>query len=199
MAFLVDLHQLPAAGPCQSSPMYGIATTLSPGFDEPLERLEACHGRIETQLAMLERLVAHMAQHGCDTEAREAARFIMRYFDTAGIQHHRDEDEDLFPLLRRKAGELDRPEVSAVINELESDHQTMDLQWSRLRARLDALMHDPDVLLVPDDIAGFAWLNRRHMEKEAALVLPFAKEVLDGEERAAFGERMAARRKSAGL
>src|SRR4051812_38739979 len=100
--------------------MYGIATTFAPGFDEPLELLEACHGRIEMQLTMLERLVAHVAEHGCDVEAREAARFIIRYFDTSGVQHHRDENEDLFPLLRHKAGELGRPEVSAVINELES-------------------------------------------------------------------------------
>ncbi|HYL25477.1 MAG TPA: hemerythrin domain-containing protein, partial [Burkholderiales bacterium] len=123
--------------------MYGIATSLAPGFDEPLEMLQACHGRIEMQLAMLERLVAHVAQHGCDIEAREGARFIMRYFDTSAVQHHRDEDEDLFPLLRCKAAALDRPEVSAIINELERDHQTMDLQWSRLRARLEALTRSP--------------------------------------------------------
>src|SRR5262245_12659911 len=175
--------------------MYGIAATLAPRFDEPLELLEACHARIETQLAMLERLVTHVAQHGCDLGAREAARFIMRYFDTAGIQHHRDENEDLFPLLRTKAAELERPEVSAVINELERDHETLDLQWSRLRARLDALTRSGDALLAPADIAGFAWLNRRHMEKEGALVLPFAKEVLGAGERAARGERRAGRRR----
>lgn len=176
--------------------MYGIAATLTPHFDEPLELLEACHARIETQLAMLERLVANVAQHGCDLGAREAARFIMRYFDTAGVQHHRDENEDLFPLLRSKAAELGRPEVSAVINELERDHETLDLQWSRLRARLNAVTRGADASLAPADIAGFAWLNRRHMEKEAALVLPFAKEALDAQERAALGERMAARRKA---
>src|SRR5262249_62212944 len=103
--------------------MYGIAATLAPRFDEPLELLEACHARIETQLAMLERLVTHVAQHGCDLGAREAARFIMRYFDTAGVQHHRDENEDLFPLLRTKAGEVERPEVSAGINEAGRDHE----------------------------------------------------------------------------
>jgi hypothetical protein len=35
------------------------------------------------------------------------------------------------------------------------------------------------------------------MEKESALVLPFAKEALDCNECAALGERMAARRKAA--
>src|ERR671936_1820243 len=134
--------------------MYGIATTLAPGSDEPLELLQTCHGRIETQLTMLERLVAHVTQHGCDAKAREAARFIMRYFDTAGVQHHRDEDGDLFPLLRSKAAELGRAEVSAVINELEGDHRTMDLQWSRLRARLDELTRNPNALLAPGGHLG---------------------------------------------
>ena len=82
--------------------MYGIASTLAPGFDQPLELLEACHGRIETQLAMLERLVSHVTERGSDAEARDAARFVMRFFDTTGDQHHRDEDGDLFPQLRRQ-------------------------------------------------------------------------------------------------
>ena len=176
--------------------MYGIASPLAPSFDEPLEMLEACHGRIDAQLATLERLAAHLAQHGCDAEARDAARFVMRYFDTSGVQHHRDEDEDLFPLLRRKAGELGRAEVSAVINELEGDHATMDLQWSRLRERLDAIARGADASLAAEDVERFAWLNRRHIEKEAALVLPFAREALALDERAALGTRMAARRKT---
>lgn len=174
--------------------MYGIAPTLEAGFDAPLERLETCHARIETQLAMLERLVSHVAQYGGDAEAREAARFVLRFFDSAGAEHNRDEEEDLFPLLRRRAAELDRAEVSAVINELAADHRTMELQWSRLRRRLEALAGGADELLTPADIAGFAWLYRRHLEKESALILPFAKEALDAGERAAFGERMAARR-----
>jgi hypothetical protein len=46
-----------------------------------------------------------------------------------------------------------------------------------------------------DEIARFAWLYRRHMERESLLVLPFAKEVIRDEERASLGQRMAARRK----
>jgi hemerythrin-like domain-containing protein len=181
---------------CDRYLMYGIASPLAPSFDEPLEMLEACHGRIDAQLATLERLAAHLAQHGCDAEARDAARFVMRYFDTSGVQHHRDEDEDLFPLLRRKAGEGGRAEVSAVINELEGEHATMDLQWSRLRERLDAIARGADASLAAEDVERFAWLNRRHIEKEAALVLPFAREALALDERAALGSRMAARRKT---
>jgi hemerythrin-like domain-containing protein len=175
--------------------MYGIATR---GFAEPLEKLETCHTRIETHLAMLERLADHVAQQGCDAQARDAARFVMRFFDTTGEQHHRDEDGDLFPRLRERAAELVRPEIAAVIDELEREHATMHLQWSRLRARLEALARGADAALRPEDVTAFAWLYRRHMEKEAAAVLPFAKEALDTSERAALGARMAARRKDHG-
>ena len=167
----------------------------APTFDEPLEMLAACHDRIEAQLCTLEKLIEHLVASGCDRAAQDAASQIMRYFDTAGVEHHRDEDEDMFPLLRQLAADRDRPEVSAVINGLEEDHATMEAQWSRLRARLDAVAAGRDAHLDAEDVARFAWLYRRHMEKEAALVLPFAREAVSETERAALGERMAARRR----
>lgn len=157
--------------------------------------LAACHERIEAQLCTLEKLIEHLAANGCDAAAREAAAGAMRYFDTAGVEHHRDEDEDIFPLLRHLAAERDRPEVSAVINGLEEDHATMESQWSRLREQLEAVAAGRDVRLDAEDVGHFAWLYRRHMEKEAALVLPFAREAVSETERAALGSRMAARRR----
>lgn len=169
--------------------------TAAPAFDEPLEMLAACHERIEAQLCTLEKLVEHLAARGADQPAREAATAVMRYFDTAGANHHRDEDEDIFPLLRHLAAERCRPEVSAIINGLEEDHSTMEAQWARLHERLEAVAGGRDVRLDAEDVAHFAWLYRRHMEKESALVLPFAREAVSETQRAALGERMAARRR----
>ena len=169
----------------------------APTFDEPLEMLAACHERIEAQLCTLEKLIEHLAACGADRAAREAATQVMRYFDTAGANHHRDEDEDVFPLLRRLAAERDRPEVSAVINGLEEDHATMNAQWARLRTRLAAIIEGRDCRLDAEDVGGFAWLYRRHMEKESALVLPFARETVGETDRAVLGGRMAARRRIA--
>jgi hemerythrin-like domain-containing protein len=167
----------------------------APTLDEPLEMLAACHERIEAQLCTLEKLLEHLPQKGADAAAREAAQQVMRYFDTAGVHHHRDEDEDVFPLLRRLAAERDRPEVSAVINGLEEDHATMDAQWARLREQLAALAAGRDARIDAEAVARFAWLYRRHMEKESALVLPFAREAVGETDRAALAGRMAARRR----
>ena len=167
------------------------------GFDEPLEMLRSCHERIEAQLATLERLVAHLRDKGADAEAKAAATAVMRYFDTSGVLHHRDEDDDLFPLLRSLAGER-RPEVCAVMDELAREHATMDLEWSRLRAGLDGVVQGRAEALGEDIVMPFAWLYRRHMRNEEAAVLPFAAEALDDAERAALGRRRAARRGSPG-
>jgi hypothetical protein len=71
----------------------------APGFDDPLGMLCACHGRIARQLATLDRLQRHLPEHGCDVDARAAARGILRYFDTAALNHHADEEASVFPRL----------------------------------------------------------------------------------------------------
>jgi hemerythrin-like domain-containing protein len=164
-----------------------------PSFDEPLEMLAACHERIEAQLSTLERLGPHLETKGCDAEARAAAQAVLRYFDTAGVLHHQDEDEDLFPLLRHRAAGQGRAEIAAAIDELEREHETMDSQWQRLRQRLLAIA-EGEARLDAEEVTRFAWLYRRHLDREGAAVLPFARETLETPERAALGERMAARR-----
>jgi len=166
-------------------------------FGEPLALLAATHERIAAQLATLEGMIEHVAACGCDAAAQAAAEAVMRYFDTSGRLHQRDEDEDLFPLLRARAGRLGRAEIAAAIDELEREHSTMDGQWARLRERLGAIASARDARLDTEEVARFAWLYRRHMDRERAAVLPFAAEVLSAGERAALGERMAARRELA--
>jgi hemerythrin-like domain-containing protein len=169
----------------------------APSFDQPLELLAACHERIEERLAILERLVPHLEKSGCDAEARSAAHNVLRYFDTSGVHHHQDEDQDLFPLLRQRAAAQGRPEIAAAIEELEREHETMHSQWERLRRRLLSVT-EGEPRLDLEEITRFAWLYRRHMEREGAAVLPFAREALDAAERAALGSRMAARRGAKG-
>jgi hemerythrin-like domain-containing protein len=167
-----------------------------PGWDGPLELLEACHERIQAQLSTLERLGPHLETQGCDAEARSIAQAVLRYFDTSGTWHHQDEDHDLFPVLRVKAAATGRQDVTAAIEELLQEHETMQAQWERLRERLKAITAGEPRLAV-EDVARFAWLYRRHMDREATLVLPFARQALDSDERAALGKRMAARRNTA--
>jgi len=166
----------------------------APGFDEPLEMLNACHGRIRDQLATLEKLVPHLAREGCDAAAQEAARAVMRYFDLAGVQHHQDEEQDLFPLLRRYAAERGRGDVGAALGELEREHRTMDEVYARIRGRLADVAEARSARLDIEQVAHFAWIYRSHIMREEAAAFGFAAEVLTEEDRAGLGARMAQRR-----
>ena len=110
----------------------------APSFDDPLGMLTACHRRIERNLATLARLQRHLPEHGCDADARAAARSILKYFDTAAPNHHADEEESLFPRLRQLApGDAD-----AIANDLERDHSALAGDWRYIdveRERLKAV------------------------------------------------------------
>ena len=77
----------------------------SASFEVPLEMLAACHQRIVQQCDTLNRLLPHLAAHGADLQAQQAAQAVLRYFDQAAVDHHADEEQDLFPaLLESMAG-----------------------------------------------------------------------------------------------
>lgn len=164
-------------------------------FGHPLEALRDCHVRIEERLGALERLVEHLANHGAAAAAQSTAKDVVRYFDTAGTWHHQDEDEDLFPLLRALAAAQGRSEIAAAIEELEREHGTMLGLWRALRASLERVAHG-EARLDTEQVTRFAWLYRRHMDRESAAVLPFATQALSTQNLAALGERMAARRRA---
>lgn len=160
---------------------------------DPLAVLQSTHERIEALLVLLEVLESRLRKEGCDAQSRSAAQLVLDYFDTAEALHHRDEDEDLFPLLRVRAASEGRAEIAAAIDELEREHDSMAAQWQRLRARLVAIAAG-DGSLDAGELERFVWLYRRHMEREGAALLPFARLSLGPAERAALAERMALRR-----
>ncbi len=171
--------------------------SAAPGFDAPLELLAACHGRIAAQLATLERLVSHVAARGCDAEARAAALGVMRYFDTAGVKHHQDEEQDLFPVLRIHAADQGAAELLVTLEELQRDHRIIDAAYAALRLRLADVAEARVARLDAGMVAHFAWIYRRHIGRESENVLPFAELVLGAQQRARLGASMAARRGAA--
>jgi hemerythrin-like domain-containing protein len=92
-----------------------------------------------------------------------------------------------------RAAAQGRDEIAAAVEELEREHETMEAQWRRLREHLLAIAQG-EARFDTEEVARFAWLYRRHLDREAAALMPFAREALDAQERAALGSRMAARR-----
>lgn len=167
----------------------------SPGFETPLEMLEACHERLQGQLATLGRLAAWLPEHGPDAQARQAAASVMRYFDLAAVKHHQDEEDDLFPVLRQRVDEPRRSELGALIDWILADHQKLFAAWALMRAKLEPLSRGEAVDLSPAEVEGFAQHYCSHIGREEGELLPIARSLLTEQDVAALSGTMTARRR----
>lgn len=163
----------------------------SSGFDDPFGMLDACHDRVERMIELLGKLRAHLLDKGCDADARQAARDVMRYFDIAGPAHHADEEKHVFPALLA-AGRL-----VAEVQRLQRDHVEFEAAWSRVRPALARVgdgtwvgmsMHEEAAL------SSFATIYERHLPLEEGVVFPAARELMDEERLTLMGREMAQRR-----
>jgi hemerythrin-like domain-containing protein len=165
------------------------------GFDEPFEVLSACHDRVRRSLDLLQRLVAHVEQHGADAQARDAARDVARYFNVAAPAHHEDEERHVIPLLRAGAD----ARLHEAAQRMLADHERIRATWAALEPALQALQRGE---VVPDLAAAaqaFVSAHDGHLELEDGLAFPGAQALQDGaadglEQRLAMGREMAQRR-----
>ena len=161
----------------------------APGFDDPLGMLSACHRRIERQLAVLGRLQRHLPEHGCDADARAAARGILRYFDTAAINHHADEETSIFPRLIEAT-----PSAAGLVADLDGDHRRLAARWRHLRPLLAAIAAGSRANLAPREVAELRRAYDVHIAREETELIPLAREVIGATALLVVGEEMARRR-----
>lgn len=172
-----------------------------PGFsspaastEAPLEMLAACHIRVQSQCATLTRLVAHLAQHGSDDQARTAATNIMRYFETAALQHHADEEEDLFPALIESMAGSDAVCIRELTEGLSADHRQLEAIWAGLKQTLEQVAGGQPALLSSDKVMAFVDLYERHIALEEDELLPMAARLLSDNDITRIGRAMRERR-----
>ena len=178
-----------------SQPLRLASLTAAPAatFEEPFEMLEACHERVQRMLALLARLREHVRSRGNDTQAQQAARDVLRYFDQAAPQHHLDEELHVFPPLLARGDAA----VAGVVRRLQQDHLEMESRWSAARAVLVLLAEGQVDRLDAEDeglLAAFAGLYGAHIRAEEDIAYPAAQSLLGASERTAMGADMMRRR-----
>jgi hemerythrin-like domain-containing protein len=170
-----------------------LVATPAAGFEQPFEMLEACHERVHRMLALLARLREHLHGHGPDTQAQQAARDVMRYFDQAAPLHHQDEELHVFPPLLAQGD----ARVSALVRKLQEDHRAMEARWAAARTVLARVTQgrggDMDAA---EDAAldAFTALYDDHIRAEEEIAYPAAQAVIDEAACRAMGEEMMRRR-----
>jgi len=167
-------------------------------FTDPIGMLGDCHRRIVKFLHVLVALATQQKGGTLSQEERKLLSTSLRYFREAAPKHTADEEESLFPRLRR----LNSPDIGAVlarIDSLEQDHECAD----RSHAEVDrlgqlwltnGLLSSEDASRLEQLVGQLEMLYRHHIGKEDTEVFPLAKRVLAPADRLAIGAEMAARR-----
>lgn len=168
-----------------------------PTTDTPLEMLVACHGRVRKFTDTLVRLADHLAAHGADEQARQAATSILRYFEQAAPRHHADEEDDLFPALLAAANERsDCTGLRDTIAALTREHKELDAEWQSVRQQLQAVVDGQTADLHAGDLARrFAQRYQQHAGREESEVYPWAATLLSAADMARIADAMTQRRR----
>jgi hemerythrin-like domain-containing protein len=140
--------------------------------------LDHSHESIEVGLLTLEALVQRVAGRDPDARDAHAAHRVLECFDRTAVEHHRDEEQLLFPDLRVRAAAAGRPEVCATLYELEMEHERMErLYADAVRPALEKIAGGAPAELSQAAVAHLSWLYRRHIDLEAGVLEPFAAEM----------------------
>ena len=159
-------------------------------LQEPLNFIFADHYRQRVVCTLLEELA--------DADRLDVAKTeeIVDYLTTDMLDHVVDEEEDLFPLLRRRCAPED--EIELVLAKLSAEHSA-DQRTGRdvvdgLRTLIAARAPprtQPDIRAT---LLAFVRSQRRHLIAENNIVLPIARARLIGTDLANLAKRMAGRR-----
>lgn len=183
----------PTAKPA-SAPMDKSLIGIAPGFDDPIALLRACHIRIQQRCALLDRIIEHLGKKGADEQARAACRQVLHYFNTSGVHHHEDEEQDLFPAMLAVCSPQRRKKLKQVIDGLNSDHVVMAAAWSALAPSLQAVEAGTEDSLAAWAVQAFQNAYLAHIEKEERDAFDVATQILDAATLEKIGRAMAARR-----
>lgn len=176
------------------------AHAFVPDFTNPLGLLVHCHRKIEAQLGALER-AARVLREGDPSSmpmAFGAIAAAQAHFAGPGTKHTADEEESLFPRLRRYGGPSERGALEA-LEELEAEHRVAD----RAHADFDLLvagmtsgmsLSGRDLDALDRCVAALVALYGPHIVLENEVIFPAAARSIPPEELLAVGQEMRARR-----
>ena len=167
-------------------------------FTDPIGMLGDCHRRIEMFLNVLVRVAEQVHGDALNEEQRGALETALRYFREAAPKHTADEEESLFPRLRRIEDAGVRTFL-ARIESLEEEHVCADRSHGEVDSlgRLwlrDGMLPREQASRLLEVLVQLRDLYRHHIATEDTEVFPAAAAALTASDRQAIGNEMASRR-----
>ncbi|MGC4061393.1 MAG: hemerythrin domain-containing protein [Aquabacterium sp.] len=163
---------------------------------EPFDVLDACHRRTVVALRQMGELVAHLQAHGLDAQAQGMAQAIFLFFMNEARQHHRDEEQHVFPAMIRSGDD----ELVRLTLRLQQDHGWIEEDWLELAPQFEAIAGGYNwfnLELLALAVPVFQALYQDHMALEESLIYPEAKARIAAWDLQGMGREMSERRRKA--
>ncbi|MGA7651813.1 MAG: hemerythrin domain-containing protein [Terracidiphilus sp.] len=165
------------------------------GFDDPIGMLKDCHRRIESFLGILCVVVDRAQGRNLADEERNAVKAALEYFRTGGQRHTADEEESLFPRLRKS-----NAKSFEEIDRLEDEHREANDLHGSVERLYSAWIESGGLGLeeaqqLRSQTARLKQLYPDHIQVEETIVFARAIHVLDSHTIAAIGTEFRFRRK----
>lgn len=148
---------------------------------DPMQLFVGCHDEIREGIASLEALARALAGQGALPDMARVAADVLRCFDRTVTEHHREEERELWPMIRRSARGEDAQTFEAIAARLQREHHELEASWAKLRREVESIARrgvaGGSALDVPQ-VLRLAEAYRNHALFEDEVVVPMAHYLL---------------------
>jgi len=154
--------------------------------DSPLNEFSQCHTGI---LAQLDKLAGFTAQVAAAERARQTAASLLALFSRGVLEHHAEEENELFPAVLRSALPEEVDAVRQQAERLTREHRVIESLWKRIEGPVTAAAKGKHAEIDADVVNELVRLYRAHAAYEEQEFLPLSAKILgrNGNHMAALG------------
>jgi len=144
--------------------------------DAPIANFSQCHVGIIGHLDALGELPALMEPA---QKARKVAAGMLAFFDAVIVEHHSEEERDLFPAVLQSAAKgHEKDHVKTMVERLTTEHRQIEAWWSRIKPQLRQIAKGHDATLDAVAVAQLVKEYHAHAQFEEAEFLPLSQQIL---------------------
>jgi hemerythrin-like domain-containing protein len=140
----------------------------------PMQSLDQTHREMLVMLGTFDTLLAHVGEHGPDSQARQQAALILDFFNRHARAHHEAEERVVFPPLLAGADEA----LATHVRRLQQDHGWLEEDWLLLAPQMESIASGYnwyDLELLRQALPVFRALYEDHIALEESLIYPAAR------------------------
>jgi hypothetical protein len=142
----------------------------------PIDSFSRCHAGIVSRLQAIAELPDLVA---AAERARQVAASTLAALDPSVLEHHKEEEAELFPaVLRSAAPGEEHARVAAIVDRLVAEHRAIEALWKKVRPSLRSVAAGRRAKLDGAAVAELVRAYTAHAQFEETQLLPLAQEIL---------------------